>query len=559
MGAAQPGLLLKIEGEATTYQVVSVVNSNTLTVSPNFTSSFTNRPILVAQLLKWPDLSGNREHMGFWAVADTHNPGTYILDSASGKIFRDGHIYHFGNGKQAFSGLNTNDVLRIGHPPYDNAGRRNPVVVHELIIAGGSLTESQRSDIEGYLAWKWQSQEQLPTQHNYATVSPTSSWNPTLLGNALWMWLDANRSDHVFADTACNNAAVDNGQVSCWQDLSSYNRHVYQNANFPIRYTTHNGLKGIYIKQNSQSNPASLSMQGDATWLNNQNFFIAMVAQKAIEPDSSIYRGGPLIIGEKPFFPFIYAHCIGVEAVNGNPAAYTQYTRQRSTLVLQGNVRNQLFYEPCFNKNIPSSLTTRSAPLYLHEQPYLLAVVANFVPILSSTISWGKTLLGTIIPGGNYDFNIYTNRYLGFGSTIKTDVTTAGRLWLDHGWNDYDYNIDVSDSPTVYLAWFKSAGSTPFITVNGLPIPFRTRNETRSNGYLQVLQNELTMLSMGDYGPGNHQRTLFSGRIYEAMVLTGSKIRYGHQRLIEGYLAWKWGLQHKLPRSHSYRRVPPAR
>jgi hypothetical protein len=50
-GAAQPGLLLKIEGEATIYQVVSVLNANTLIVSPHFTSSFTNQPILVAQLL----------------------------------------------------------------------------------------------------------------------------------------------------------------------------------------------------------------------------------------------------------------------------------------------------------------------------------------------------------------------------------------------------------------------------------------------------------------------------------------------------------------------------
>jgi hypothetical protein len=252
-------------------------------------------------------------------------------------------------------------------------------------------------------------------------------------------------------------------------------------------------------------------------------------------------------------FPFPYNACIGGSSGYTNVSSgYTQYRRQGSTLVLQGNARNQPFYQPYFNYHIRSLLSTKRAPTYLHNQPYLLAVVASALTEPSHSCS---TLLGTVLPGVNFNPSTLQNRCLSFG--VGDTSINGDKLRIDQGWMDYTYNVNIPALPSIYLVWRKSATSAPLVTVNGIPREVVAERLTSYNDYLRVLDNELVMLSMGGYGNDGWCR--FSGSIYEAMVLTGPNIKYGHQRLIEGYLAWKWGLQHKLPRRHSYRRVPPAR
>jgi hypothetical protein len=548
-----PGLLFKMEGgDDTIYQIVSAVaNSNSFIISPNFTANFSDTPILFANLTKWPDGSGNREHMGFWAVADTYNPSIYMLDSASGKIFRDGEVYHFGNGAQTLTGLTDSNVLRIGHA-VDDWAMRNPVVVHEVIIGQGTLSAGQREDMEGYLAWKWQTQLQLPLQHSYATSAPPTPWDPSQLGNDLTFWLDANCDTSVFANSSCSEPAGEDKRVACWQDLSNYGRNVYQNANFPIYHTAEEGLKGVYMLQNSWENPSFLATTDGATWLNNQNYFVAIVAKRSDKNSGYHYRGGPLQIGTKSFFPFIHSNCLGTETVAGNPAAYTPYYHQRSTLVLQGNARNQPFYQPYFNRAMKSSLTTRSPPTYLHEQPYLLAVVADFFTVSSNNLL-SSSLLGTILPNFVDNLHIYKNSYIMFGGS----KTIPNRVMLDQGWAGVNYQTTLTAGPAVYLLWKKDTLDPPLLTINGVPDTLDPSSLGSLTGFLNIHTNQPNMFAMGDAQKGGTLH--LTGSIYEAMVLTGPKIKYGHQRLIEGYLAWKWGLQNKLPRSHSYRRVPPAR
>jgi hypothetical protein len=191
----------------------------------------------------------------------------------------------------------------------------------------------------------------------------------------------------------------------------------------------------------------------------------------------------------------------------------------------------------------------------LHEQPYFVAIVAK--SLILTPPSTYSTLLGTVIPLGNNNKDIYGNRYL------EIRLNDGGSyLGLDQGWNSWHYNstgeTGALEEPGVYLFWRKgsAANEKPWITLNGMPI--EPRRGWPSSGFIRVIENPLTMLSMGD-STWSGNRRIFSGSIYEAMVLTGPNIKYGHQRLIEGYLAWKWGLQHKLPRRHSYRHVPPAR
>jgi hypothetical protein len=554
-GGNSPGLLLQIETDPgkQTYEVVSVLNSNTFTVKPALTTTFSNQALYVAQLLKWPDASGNREHMGFWSVADTYTPSIYIYEHISTRIYRDGYIYHYGHNLASHS-INANQELQLG----DNFSAKQGVRINEVMIAKQGLDSNTRIEIEGYLAWKWQIQNNLPKEHPYSHTPPPSGWSPIELGNNLVVWLDAQNSNSLFTGIDCNNLAQTNDTIGCWRDLSPLKKRftpVDSQISYSPTLKHQTGLAGLKfdISNNLRSNIEPLGLQNDS------NFFIAIVTHKEAKTGNIGSLAGPIRFREigtnqdRMRFPFPYSTCIGISA-RGNDLA-TNYFHQRSTLVLQGNVRNQPFYKPYFHSNIKSSLTTRSAPTYLHEQPYLLAMVADFSSPPVVVNDRGPILLGTLIPKGTWDFTIYLNHYLGFGASSTSSV--AGKLMLDQGWNGLDYDINLDTQLNVYLLWRKESNKIPLATVNGLPVSGIAGTTGGTNGFLRVSTHQLSMLAMGDYQIGGMHR--FSGSIYEAMVLTGPNIKYGHQRLIEGYLAWKWGLQHKLPRRHSYRRVPPAR
>jgi hypothetical protein len=110
--------------------------------------------------------------------------------------------------------------------------------------------------------------------------------------------------------------------------------------------------------------------------------------------------------------------------------------------------------------------------------------------------------------------------------------------------------------PTVYLIQKTLRDAMPIIKINGKAF---TNIELDSRGleYLEVTSAAYTTLSINSrWTFGEPPR--FWGKIYEIMVLTGS-LKEPHHRIIEGYMAWKWGLEKSLPRRHPYYRVPPGK
>jgi hypothetical protein len=58
---------------------------------------------------------------------------------------------------------------------------------------------------------------------------------------------------------------------------------------------------------------------------------------------------------------------------------------------------------------------------------------------------------------------------------------------------------------------------------------------------------------------GNHSNGIsntFDGTIGE-IVFIQSAVSLSNRQKLEGYLAWKWGLQANLPAGHPYKNVPP--
>ncbi len=111
--------------------------------------------------------------------------------------------------------------------------------LQELLVYSGTLSFTQRQQLEGYLAWKWGLVNNLPNGHPFKTppIAPfaysirrggQNVWQPTQLSGCQ-LWLDA-------ADTSVFNLSGSN--VLQWNDKSGNSRNAVprDNTKLPTRY-----------------------------------------------------------------------------------------------------------------------------------------------------------------------------------------------------------------------------------------------------------------------------------------------------------------------------------
>lgn len=106
-----------------------------------------------------------------------------------------------------------------------------------------------------------------------------------------------------------------------------------------------------------------------------------------------------------------------------------------------------------------------------------------------------------------------------------------------------------------YILSYYRRGSTSFTRLIGNGGILSSTRTNTNNLNLQASGVSLRMGSFGSPDSSNYNNQ-FSGSIYEHMLfryaLTDQAIYQ-----VEGYLAWKWGLQNSLPTTHPYYRVRP--
>jgi hypothetical protein len=69
--------------------------------------------------------------------------------------------------------LALNPTAVIGNTGWDNINSGYSGKIRELLIYQGNILTADRQVIEGYLAWKWNLQSSLPTNHPYSSVVPS--------------------------------------------------------------------------------------------------------------------------------------------------------------------------------------------------------------------------------------------------------------------------------------------------------------------------------------------------------------------------------------------------
>jgi hypothetical protein len=151
---------------------------------------------------------------------------------------------------QAFTGLNIG-TQQGGSQFWNGYGA-------EILLYNSALNTAQRQQTEGYLAWKWGLQANLPTTHPFyfnriapipvAIQTPTRciqspNWSPTSL-SGLSVWLDAADAATVQFSSGAN--------VSNWRDKSGNAKNATKSLNFPqYSQSSLNGLGTVRFNGSS--------------------------------------------------------------------------------------------------------------------------------------------------------------------------------------------------------------------------------------------------------------------------------------------------------------------
>jgi hypothetical protein len=179
------------------------------------------------------------------------------------------------------SGSGLSNVTTTGQPLYIN-GRWNTSldnsVVCEILQFSRSLSSTERQQIEGYLAWKWGLQSNLPTSNHpflfYKALTPT--FTPLQI-SGLSLWLDA-------ADAT--TLTLSGSNVTAWADKSGNGRTATQStaSNQAVYSSTSNAV----VFNGSNWYPTSYSAS-----LSNETTFIVFQYTGSLTQERYLLGGGP--------------------------------------------------------------------------------------------------------------------------------------------------------------------------------------------------------------------------------------------------------------------------
>lgn len=148
---------------------------------------------------------------GNWSRTDfVMVTGSRVSSTCTG--FVDGSAMTTTNTTNTGSISNSN-VLDVGAA----AVAGNPLTgdIAEVLVGGATLTSSDREKLEGYLAWKWGLQDNLPSAHPYKTFPPTFS-----LPTVYWTG-DGDLSDVSDGDNWSDDASPDASKKCVFNSTAS--------------------------------------------------------------------------------------------------------------------------------------------------------------------------------------------------------------------------------------------------------------------------------------------------------------------------------------------------
>jgi hypothetical protein len=170
----------------------------------------------------------------------------------------------------------------------------------------------------------------------------------------------------------------------------------------------------------------------------------------------------------------------------------------------------------------------------------------------------GQELVGTPPPtlgsGGGFA------AFVVFNPTSASTRTTAARIWNGYYWADFETTFNDFGNPSLskYQAVTPNAGTNNIMSLiaysasqHEWAVNVATSSTTWTGTDTPGFQ---TLLAVGSR---SGLALPFVGTVSEFIVYNGF-LTVTQKQVIEGYLAWKWGLQASLPVGHPYKSAAPT-
>jgi hypothetical protein len=396
--------------------------------------------------------------------------------------------------------------------------------ISEIVIFNSVLSTTERQQVEGYLAWKWGLNANLSSNHQYYYIPPRNTITTT------------NRSLLAPQNLSLQSAT---GYTLSIQWTPSSNIEYYQ---FIL-----NGSSVIPTFQTLSN--ASFSGLTSST-----SYTIQMIAKNS-------YGSATTSITASTLSNFNPASIGGMQAwydandIMGNNTTLANGTAISTWYDKSGNSRNAINSNgyAIFSLNVSSYLPglyftgsnyySTSIPLGTFSSNYSYFIVyRNTVSVAGKK----NTLVNRVISGQSYGnpISLMSNTVYITGSNT---VGGAGNS-TNTSYNLYNTSLSLL---SVHLSQTLNPSNIVFSEyTNGSIVPF-TGSLAISSPYGDG-GNLFVIGSDGSFG----SISAFNGYIHEVIVYN-SQLSGTQRQTIEGYLAWKWGLQSQLPPFHIYSSTSP--
>jgi len=519
--------------------------------------------------------------------------------------------------------------------------------IYEVIVYTGPIADSQRQQVEGYLANKWGKKANLPPTHPYYapnSIPLNRAFYPTDIGG-LQLWLDgADRSSMTFNS---------GNSVSSWNDKSGNGLNMSTASNFPTYtatgvqfngatpnvlsnatgYTPTTALTCFVVYQSTLGNARQRYFKcakngnfnnwaGDTTYITAGTTSLSNYQTLTYSANTTY-----LISGVAYSASSISWATNGTESLSWTSTAVgTSYQGSTeltvggaSTVYFTGYVMEVLMYDAYFtenqrkqvesylawkwgvNTNLPTAhpgkllpafgsiFTPRSVPgISLWLDAFDASTVTGTTSVTNIADKSGNNVVLSSATGFSYPNNTFNGgNYPSFYNPISAQSGTG---------SDYTLGINSTFPQTApftlfFVAQYMAATDFPSYIMDLSGISTGDRQYVTGSQILTyfglastrvlaspcvVSMNWITGTSQvyvnggfnysGTYTPGSTKGIIignsynkgysWAGHFCEFVWYSGTLTTIQRQQ-IEGYLAWKWGLQRQLPTTHAYAKFSP--
>jgi hypothetical protein len=390
--------------------------------------------------------------------------------------------------------------------------------VGDILIFNSILTLEQRQLLEGFLAQKYRSQAFLGTTTNTRPTATHSITGGSIAGSGPYTITLTGAFSSFIVGSAVTVAGVTS-------PASGYN------ADWILLTSTTSSL-------------TFSSASNIGAWVSGGTVKGFLVTPTFIHP----YRVNPLI----PSGSTIYSNSISLwldaadSSTVSNSGLSTFQWNDKS-----GNNRNAVYTFGGISGTMPSNFPTHVANL----QNGLAGVQ------LTNAASNNEIHIAS--------FPLYTNRQCSFFVVGKV---TGGYPYISNYQSYALWSISINESPSKVLGFIGTGDASvtqllsPTVNVIGTPflISLTVSQSSATDGFQSLYVNGQNKTTATGFIPANIFGTLVLSRAtatgtatYHELIGFQNALSDIQRQQIEGYLAWKWGINSFLPTSHAYYKVRP--